>query len=388
MRQILEDLTGLKLAKIADGDDVFGFDIGQPVGEVLPAARERLKQVGSNSHAYGYQYGYGLHSLREQFCKRLAGKYNLACPVTPERVLVSRGSKPVFPSLARIMLRPGDSAIVPSVGYAIHYDSVVKVGGNALTYQCGPGVNVFDEILRVVDSAPYAKYLLINTPHNPTCITVDSRFFPRLVERVKPLGMTIVVDMAYEDLVLSGSQATSIFEAEGTHDMPIIETHSMTKGHNIAGVGLIVGRQDLLCKLMKDMSDDGYGQFLPLQFAAEAALHDEEAVERNRDLYRGIDSLLTDGLNSIGWQAERTKATFYKWIQVPDGFTAEQLCFGLLEHANVSIWPEGGFTNGQPVRKPGERERVRFSMVETHERTSRAIEAMERFFKERPDLKQ
>lgn len=387
MRRILQDLSEAKAVMVQDGHDIFGFDLGQPIGEVLPAARERLQQVAADSRAYGYKPARGLLTLQEAICSRVSNRYRLPTQIEPKKhVLVSKGSKPIFPSWARTQLKHGESAIVPDKGYAIHYDSVIKAYGKPVTYQCGPGINLLTAIEDACKREPTAKYILVNAPHNPTAITVDNKFYPGVLAIAKSFGMKVIVDLAYEDLILSGAPAQSMLEVEGAIDWGVVETRSMTKGHNIAGVGLTIGTEELIEQLATDLTDDGYGVFAPLQLAAEVALRDEEAVARNCDLYRGLDAILTDGLNSIGWTAKRTKATFYKWMQVPEGCTAEKLCWDLLKHAKVSIWPETGFVNGTQVRRPGEREYVRFSMVETPERTLMAIDELGKFFKENPDL--
>ncbi len=65
-------------------------------------------------------------------------------------------------------------------------------------------------------------------------------------------------------------------------------------------------------------------------------------------VYEERRDTLIDGLQSLGWQVARPKATFYVWIPAPPGYTSSELATTLLEKAGIVATPGNGFgKNGE-----------------------------------------
>jgi LL-diaminopimelate aminotransferase len=52
---------------------------------------------------------------------------------------------------------------------------------------------------------------------------------------------------------------------------------------------------------------------------------------------------MVEGLQGIGLEVEKPKATFYLWIQVPKRYTSAQFATLLLEQAGIVGTPGNGF---------------------------------------------
>jgi LL-diaminopimelate aminotransferase len=52
---------------------------------------------------------------------------------------------------------------------------------------------------------------------------------------------------------------------------------------------------------------------------------------------------MVKGLQDIGLEVDRPKATFYLWIQVPKGYTSAQFTTLLIEKGGIVATPGNGF---------------------------------------------
>ena len=113
----------------------------------------------------------------------------------------------------------------------------------------------------------------------------------------------------------------------------------MSKTYGMAGwrIGFVVGNAEIVERINLFNDHTRVGIFAPLQHAAIAALEGPQdsvaervaAYERRRDLMRRRASR----------RRLSAKGTFYMWVRLPEGLTAEQL---LVEH-RVAVAPGEGF---------------------------------------------
>jgi len=60
-------------------------------------------------------------------------------------------------------------------------------------------------------------------------------------------------------------------------------------------------------------------------------------------VYQERRDILIEGLNSLGWNLEKPKATFYVWAPVPRGYTSDSFAELVLDKAGVVITPGTGY---------------------------------------------
>jgi len=126
----------------------------------------------------------------------------------------------------------------------------------------------------------------------------------------------------------------------------VIEFHSLSKTYNMTGwrVGWACGNENLVSALAKVKSNVDSGIFSAIQLAAVAAL--EGGFGHMQDmcsLYQERRDLLFKGLNSLGWQANNPKATFYVWIKVPGKYDSIKFAGLILDKADIVVTPGVGF---------------------------------------------
>jgi alanine-synthesizing transaminase len=196
---------------------------------------------------------------------------------------------------------------------------------------------------------PRPKVLILNYPHNPTTVVVEKDFYVEVVKLARRFGFMVINDFAYGDVCFDGYQAPSFLSVPGAKEVGV-ETITMSKGYNMAGwrLGFCVGNAEMIRALATIKGYYDYGIFQPIQIAGILALrHGEELVERQALVYQNRRDVLVDGLQRIGWEVEKPKATMFVWARYPkewrDRMNSIDFSMKLLDEAEVAVSPGGGF---------------------------------------------
>ena len=114
----------------------------------------------------------------------------------------------------------------------------------------------------------------------------------------------------------------------------------------------------------------------PMSVASIVALNEgDQEVNKIRDMYKERRDVLCDGLNKIGWEVEKPKATMFVWAKIPDKFKMKSIEFSklLLNECDVAVSPGIGF--GQYGDSY-----VRFSLIENRQRINQAVKGIKKIF--------
>ena len=203
---------------------------------------------------------------------------------------------------------------------------------------------------------------------------VDLEFFKKVVEFAKEHEVLVIHDLAYADLVYDGYRAPSLLEIPGAKDIGV-EFFTLSKSYNMPGwrVGFCVGNSQIIAALAKIKSYLDYGNFQPLQIASIIALNGpQDCVKETVSRYQRRRDELVAGLNRIGWQVDRPRATMFLWAKIPApyrGLGSLEFSKLLLREAKVAVSPGIGFGEGGD-------EYVRFALVENEHRIKQAVRGM------------
>ena len=280
------------------------------------------------------------------------------------------------------MLDGEDTVAVPNPSYPIHIYGPVIAGAKiqSIALDDTNEATLLETLERELPRMnPRPKLLILNFPANPTTQCVELSFFQRLVPLCRDLGIYIIHDLAYADLVFDGYRAPSILEVPGAKEIAV-EFFTLSKSYNMPGwrVGFMVGCPKLVGALGRIKSYFDYGTFTPIQVASIAALDGpQQCVLDIVANYKSRRDVLVTGLNKLGWPVEMPKATMFVWAKIPEQFRAMgSLDFSkkLLIDAKTAVSPGIGF---------GDRgdNFVRFALIENEERTRQALRGMKQMFK-------
>jgi LL-diaminopimelate aminotransferase len=190
-----------------------------------------------------------------------------------------------------------------------------------------------------------SKMMFINYPNNPTSAVATDEFFKEAVSFAESNNIIICHDAAYTELAFDGYKPSSFLETEGAKDVGI-EFHSLSKTYNMTGwrIGFAVGKSEIIQALGQVKSNIDSGSFQAIQMAGMAALEgDQTCIEEINKEYASRRDILVDGLVNSGFSVEKPRATFYLWIEVPEGYSSQETAGRLLTEAGIVVTPGNGF---------------------------------------------
>ena len=377
------NITGeLKAAARRRGEDIIDFGMGNPDGATPKHIVDKLIEAAQKTATHRYSLSRGLPRLRKSICNWYKRRYDV--DLDPEtEAIVTIGSKEGIAHLCIAVLDSEDTVAVPNPSYPIHIFGPV-IADSKIQSIALDDAGTSDQLIAKLEYEmprmnPRPKLLILNFPANPTTQCVDLSFFERLVPLCKELGIYIVHDLAYADLVFDGYRAPSILEVPGAKDIAV-EFFTLSKSYNMPGwrVGFMVGNKKLVAALGRIKSYFDYGTFTPIQVASIAALDGpQECVTEIVANYKSRRDVLVHGLNKLGWPVDLPKATMFVWAKIPEQFRSlgsVEFSKKLLLDAKAAVSPGIGFgEHGDNF--------VRFSLIENEERTRQALRGIRHMFK-------
>ena len=331
-QQYFTALLGRVAAEAAkDGEPLVNFGRGNP--EVGPPQHviEAAQRAVADERSHGYPEFRGMPELKEAVAARYRDVYGVELDPSSE-VAVVPGTKTALVELCLVLADRGERVLLPDPGYPDYTSGVALAGAELGALALGSPDWAPD-----FERAGPARAAYLNYPSNPCAVAAPNRVFASAVAWAERHGGVIVHDFAYGDLVFDGRAPESFLAAEGAKDVGV-EMFSMSKSYGMAGwrLGFVVGNAEIVERINLLQDHNRAGVFRGVQEAGLAALiGPQESVEARRARYEQRRDRVLAAL-SVPAVSE---GTFYVWIQLPAGLTAERL---LTEH-RVALAPGEGF---------------------------------------------
>ncbi|HEX8245889.1 MAG TPA: aminotransferase class I/II-fold pyridoxal phosphate-dependent enzyme [Longimicrobium sp.] len=373
---VFAQVNAEKAERVAAGEDVIDLGMGNPDLGTPGHIVDELVANAAQARNHRYSASRGIHGLREAMAEHYQARYGVT--LDPEtQVVVTIGAKEGIAHLMLALLDNGDTVIVPSPAYPIHYYSVVFAGGHVHSIPLvgdEDGYVVGDALLSAVEAAcastwPRPKALVLSFPNNPTTLSATPELLARAVELCRRERLLLVHDFAYADFSFT-DEPPSLLQVPGAMEVGV-EFFSMSKSYCMAGwrVGFCVGNTAMVQALTKIKSYLDYGIFQPIQIAAAHALRSgQECVGETREVYRRRAEALVAALHGAGWPVPPPRATMFVWAPIPGEYVhmgSMDFARHLLREAGVVVSPGVGFG------REGEGH-VRFALIEPEDRLREA----------------
>lgn len=338
-------LDELKAKAREQGLDLIDLGMGNPDGATPQPVVEAAIAALQNPANHGYPPFEGTANFRRAITNWYHRRYDVQLDPDSE-ALPLIGSKEGLTHLAIAYINPGDLVLVPNPAYPAHFRGPLIAGGKVHSLILKPENNWLIDLAAIPDAvAEQAKILYFNYPSNPTAATAPREFFEDIVAFARKYEILLVHDLCYAELAFDGYQPTSLLEIPGAKDISV-EFHTLSKTYNMAGwrVGFVVGNRHIIQGLRTLKTNLDYGIFAALQTAAETALQlpDSYLHEVQNRYIRRRDFLIA-GLEELGWNIPKTKATMYLWIPCPVGMGSTDFALSVLQQTGVVLTPGNAF---------------------------------------------
>lgn len=368
-----------KIAKArAEGIDVISLAIGDPVEPTPDYVIEELYKQAKEptNHRYPTDEEKGMLAFRKVVAEWYWQKYGVQLDPNDE-ALALIGSKEGCHHFILAVVNPGDVVLMTDPGYPAYRASIWLAGGEPYSMPILPENRYLPKFSEVPsDIAKKAVAMFLNYPNNPTGAVANKKFFAEVVDFAKSYDIAVCHDNPYSEIVFDGEKPLSFLSVPGAKDVGV-ELNSLSKPYNMTGwrLGIALGNKDLIAAISKVKENTDSGVFNAIQFAGiEALKKGQPNIDRMLEIYSRRRKVVEETLNSLGWNYDPPKGTFYLWVPTPKGMSSIEFTTLLFEKASVVV------AAGTAYGKYGEGF-VRFSLTVPDNRLHEAMERIKKALK-------
>lgn len=350
-------MTAKARALRAAGKDVLVLSQGEPDFDTPPGICDAGIAAIREGHTR-YTDVAGLAELREAIAAKLRNENGL--DYAPSAIVVGCGAKQVIFNALFATLDPGDEVIIPAPCWVSYPEMVRLAGGTPVIVDCSPGSGFKlqpDELAAAV--TPRSKWLLLNSPANPTGAVYSEKELAALGEVLKAHPhVALLSDDIYEKLVYAPAHFASMAAVVPELRDRTLVVNGVSKAHAMTGwrVGYGAGPQDLIEAMTTVQGQTSSHTSSVSQFAALKAIGgDQRHLIRFVETFRRRRDLVCDRLKRApGLHCRLPEGAFYAFVscrglfgtQRPDGSiirSDRDFAMYLLEQFGVAVVPGSSF---------------------------------------------
>ena len=363
------------------------LSMGAPVDRIPEFAIEKTNYYMNNDSLHTYSTPKGEVRFLEAVSAYMKNRFDVEIDSKKEVVSLI-GSKEGLSNLVRALINPNenpdeqDIIMVPEPGYA-SYSQMIRIArgrayGIKLTkennYQ--PNLNdVLEKFIKEGNNPSKIKALIINYPNNPLGCTCEFEYLQHCVDFCNKHNILLISDNAYCEMYYDEKHKPhSALECKNARNC-CVEMYSFSKSYAMTGwrLGWACGNELAVTMLSRMKSTVDTGIFKVLQYVGADLLESKEGQEyinsQNTKFKNKIQKFV-DGLNSLGYNVQMPKTTFYLWLEIPARYNnCEEFAADLLETSGIVVVP------GTAFDKDAKRY-IRMSVVASSESLDEVIKRM------------
>ena len=346
-----------ELLKLLEQPDIISFAGGIPDPKLFPAKafEEAFSTILSGDKAQAalqYSVSEGYLPLRSWIAGQMAA---LGVPCSEENILITSGSQQALDYLGKLLLSPGDTALV---GWPTYLGALGAFNAYEPRYdQLSPDTNrtpqSYADAAAMADSEVKFAYTSADSA-NPTGRTLDRTARGKLLDLAETLDIPVIEDAAYQSLRYDGEAIPPILalEIERTGDINAARTlycgsFSKTLSPGLR-VGWVCGAAPVIRRLvlMKQAADLHSSTINQMAIAEVASRMFESHVANLRDVYKSRRDYMLDALKRHmpeGVEWTRPEGGMFVWLTLPERLDAADLLAKSLETQRVAFVPGRAF---------------------------------------------
>jgi aspartate aminotransferase len=283
----------------ANGRRIARLDVGEPhfptPPHIVDAAHAAMRDGATK-----YVSPQGLPELRDAIAttQRTRG-----VSASADDIVVTPGVKPMLMYALLTLCRAGDEVLVPDPGYPGYIAAARLAGASVRTY---PLTHVGDSFAVDLDGlrsaiTPASRVLVINSPHNPTGMVLDTPTLEAIAELAMQHDLWVVSDEIYAALTYDDRVPPSIATLPGMRERTIV-VDGFSKAYAMTGwrLGYAVLPSRLVSAVTALVADGSTCTPPFVQYAGVAALTGpQDALVAMRRAYRARRDALIGQFRAI-----------------------------------------------------------------------------------------
>lgn len=297
-----------------EGRDIIALSAGEPDFDTPLHVRDAAKRAMDEGKTR-YTNVDGIPELKEAVARKF--KRDNGLDVTAADCFVSSGGKQIIFNALMATLNPGDEVVVP-VPYWVSYPEIVRLCGAEPVFAVADASTGFKLAPEALEAAitPKTKWLLLNTPSNPTGAAYTAAELRALADvLLRHPHVHILTDDIYEVLVYDSGTFATIAQVEPKLQPRTLTMNGVSKSHAMTGwrIGYCTGPRPLLAAMTKLQGQSTSNPTSISQWAAVAALDGpQEFLGDWLKVFQERRDLVVKGLNAnTGLDCLTPEGAFY-----------------------------------------------------------------------------
>ena len=347
-----------ELLKLLDQPDIISFAGGIPDPNLFPAEAARnayadsLKSQELAGQALQYSTSEGFLPLR-QWIVDYMGK--LGVPCGPDNILITSGSQQGLEFLGRLLLSPGDTALVTAPTYlgALQAFSAYEPNYDVLRPEDGNRTAAaYKEAAAATGQVKFAY--VVPDFANPSGETLSLAAREKLLDLITELDIPLLEDTAYAPLRFAGEalpciQALDIKRCGSIEKSRVVYCGTFSKtiapglrvGWICASQGLV--RRLVLIKQASDLHSSSLNQIVMHRLVTEC--YDNQVTTARAHYAKRRNAMLTalERYMPPGVTWTKPEGGLFVWVTLPEGMDGAALLQRAVTEAKVAFVPGGAF---------------------------------------------
>lgn len=272
-----------------------------PLG-ISPKAREAVAAAIGDLARYPDGNGF---ALKQALSKRFA--------LGHESFVLGNGSNDVLELVARAFMTPRQNGVYSQYAFAVYPLAIQSVGGRCVEV---PARNYGHDLAAMADAITSdTRIVFLANPNNPTGTFHSGEAIESFIKLV-PQDVIIVLDEAYNEYLAPEQRYDAVSWMQRFPNLVISRTFSKIYGLAGLRIGYAAAHPDV-ADMMNRVRAPFNANSLALA-AAEAALSDDEFLQRSYEVNRAGMAQIIKGLNALGLQHIPSAGNFIAF-KVGDG---------------------------------------------------------------------
>jgi methionine aminotransferase len=296
-------------------EDVGAINLGQgfPDFDCAPELTEAVSRYMREGHNQ-YAPMLGVYPLREALARKIELLYGRRYDPATEICITSGATEGLFSTLTALV-RPGDEVLLFQPAYD-SYAPAVRLSGGVPVYVTlrSPDYRIdWDEVRSAV--TPRTRVILVNSPHNPTGMVLDSNDLRELARVLQHTGAFVVADEVYEHIVFDGARHESMARYPDIAERAVVIS-SFAKTYHTTGwkIGYCVAPQALAAEVARVHQWVTYAVNTPIQRAYAEIVTRDPACADVTSFYQTKRDRFLDLLKGSRFRPLACRGTFFQVV--------------------------------------------------------------------------
>ncbi|MDO8131737.1 MAG: aminotransferase class I/II-fold pyridoxal phosphate-dependent enzyme [Candidatus Brocadiales bacterium] len=287
------------------------LSIGQPdfdVPEEIKAAAAKAINSGANK----YTVTQGIPELRDALLKKLQKGRG----VNAENIIITLGVSGALTLAFMVLIDPEDEVVIPDPAFVSYKHLTNFCGGKPVFVDTYPDFKLTASRIQP-HITKKTKILIINSPANPTGVSINSKELKEIAELAKKYNILIISDEIYHDYDYNHE-----FDSIGRYYEKTLILDGFSKSFAMTGwrMGYAAGPSSIIAEMIKLQQYT----FVCAPSFAQYALSRSLGTDMNKYIisYKKKRDLIYEGLKDK-YKITKPGGAFYLFPQVPRGTDEE-----------------------------------------------------------------